>query len=231
MDATARRRTMAARALAGGTDGNEVLTGATGALLFVLLAALGVTIVRIGQLTWLHLFLGLLLIGPVVLKLASTGYRFTRYYTRDAAYVAAGPPWLPLRLMAPVLVASTVAVFATGVVLLAVGAGSRDPWLLLHKISFIAWIVFAALHVAGHLPEMGRLLGVRHELISLPGIRTDLDRGGAPRDLSTGIAGGPGTRARWAALITAVIAGVILAIALVPQFGAWTGIHAHFHHG
>ena len=61
--------------LGGGTDGNERLTAIVGALLLVLLAVLGVTIIRIGQLLWLHLFLGLLLIGPVALKLASTGYR------------------------------------------------------------------------------------------------------------------------------------------------------------
>ena len=47
---------------------------------------------RIGQLLWLHLFVGLLLIGPVVLKLASTGYRFARYYTNDAVYRRKGPP-------------------------------------------------------------------------------------------------------------------------------------------
>ncbi len=64
--------------LGGGPDGNEQLTAATGVVLIVLLAALGVTILRIGQLTWLHFFLGLLLIGPVMLKLASTGYRFTQ---------------------------------------------------------------------------------------------------------------------------------------------------------
>ena len=59
-------------------------------ILLVLLAALGVTILRIGQLTWLHFFLGLLLIGPVGLKMASTGYRFMRYYTGSPAYVAQG---------------------------------------------------------------------------------------------------------------------------------------------
>jgi hypothetical protein len=60
----------------GGTDGNELLTSMTGAVLIVLLAVLGVTIVRIGQLIWLHLFVGLVLLGPVAAKLASTGYRF-----------------------------------------------------------------------------------------------------------------------------------------------------------
>ena len=87
----------------GGPDGNEQLTAATGVVLVILLAVLGVTIVRIGQLTWLHLFLGLLLIGPVGLKMATTGYRFVRYYTHNPAYGAGAhrrrgcacspPPW------------------------------------------------------------------------------------------------------------------------------------------
>src|SRR3979490_806117 len=89
--------------LGGGTDGNEQLTSITGALLLGLLAVLGLTIIRIGQLLWLHLFLGLLLIGPVVLKLASTGYRFVRYYTDARPYRGKGPPHAALRGLAPLL--------------------------------------------------------------------------------------------------------------------------------
>src|SRR2546430_8437015 len=94
------------RLLGGGVDGNEWLTTATGVLLIVLLAVLGVTIIRIGQLIWLHLFLGLLLVGPVVLKMTSTGYRFMRYYTDSDRYVERGPPMLALRTIAPVVVAT-----------------------------------------------------------------------------------------------------------------------------
>jgi hypothetical protein len=58
---------------AGGDEGNQRLTVLTGAVLIVLLAVLGVTILRLHTtLLWVHLFLGLLLIGPVVLKLSST---------------------------------------------------------------------------------------------------------------------------------------------------------------
>jgi hypothetical protein len=67
------------RLVAGGTEGNERLTTLTGLLLIVLLAMLGLTIVDLRGLLWLHLFLGLLLIGPVSLKMASTGCRFVRY--------------------------------------------------------------------------------------------------------------------------------------------------------
>ena len=45
-----------------------------------------------------------MLIAPVLLKLASTGYRLLRYYGRSRAYREKGPPRLPLRLLAPVLV-------------------------------------------------------------------------------------------------------------------------------
>ena len=40
------------------------------------------------QLLWVHLFVGMVLIGPVLLKMASTGYRFARYYTANPAIVA-----------------------------------------------------------------------------------------------------------------------------------------------
>jgi hypothetical protein len=85
----------------GGTSGNERQTSMAGALLLVLLAVLGITILRIGQLIWLHLFLGLVLLGPLTLKMASVSYRFVRYYARAPAYREKGPPEPVLRLIAP----------------------------------------------------------------------------------------------------------------------------------
>ena len=51
-----------------------------------------------------HMFIGLVLIPPVLLKLGSTGYRFVRYYAGAPAYREKGPPRPLLRLLAPVLV-------------------------------------------------------------------------------------------------------------------------------
>ncbi len=201
--------------LGGGPAGNEELTAVTGVLLIGLLAALGVTILRIRQLIWLHLFLGLLLIGPVVLKMASTGYRFVRYYTRNAVYRAKGPPEAVLRAIGPVLVVSTVVVFASGIVLMFVGPSGRSTWLLMHKVSFIAWLVFTGLHVLGHLPGLGRSLRA-----------VSLAPTGAPS------ASGTGTAGRWIVLSGALIGGAVLAIALVPHFSLWTapGAFPHHHH-
>jgi hypothetical protein len=191
--------------LGGGTDGNERLTAVAGTVLLILLAVLGITIVRIGQLLWLHLFLGLLLIGPVVLKLASTGYRFACYYVGAGPYRRKGPPHPLLRGVAPLLVVSTLVVFATGVILLLDGPGARGRWLEVHKVSFIVWLVAMAPHVLGHLFELPPALSPRRDT-----------GGGAGRAI---------------ALASAVVGGAVIATVLLPDFAAWTSAHFHHHRG
>ncbi|HEY5332717.1 MAG TPA: hypothetical protein VIJ21_04155 [Solirubrobacterales bacterium] len=140
----------------GGATGNARLTGAVAVALLVLLAAEGVTIPFIGQLLGPHIFIGLLLLPPVALKLASTGYRFARYYTHDEPYVSKGPPPTSLRVVAPGLVLTTLALFGTGVALLVAGPPSHTL-IFAHKLSFIAWVGLMSLHVLGHLLELPRL--------------------------------------------------------------------------
>ena len=62
-----------------GVAGNARLTGGAAVALLALLAAEGATIPFIGPLAGPHVFIGMLLIGPVALKLGSTGYRCARY--------------------------------------------------------------------------------------------------------------------------------------------------------
>ena len=52
----------------------------------------GATILRIRQLISVHVYVGVLLVGPVLLKCASTVYRFIRYYAGARAYRQKGPP-------------------------------------------------------------------------------------------------------------------------------------------
>ena len=195
------------RLTAGGTTGNERLTAATGAVLLVLLAALGITILRIRPLLSEHMFLGILLIPPIALKMTSTGYRFIRYYTANPRYRRKGAPLATLRLLAPIVVASTVAVFASGVALLLEGPGSRGSLLLIHKASFFVWIAVTAIHVLGHLSDLPRALTTKHE------IQPGLDGYGTGR---TG---------RILSLSGALVAGVILAILYIPQFTPWLNAH------
>ncbi|MGN6588532.1 MAG: hypothetical protein ACTHKT_13850 [Solirubrobacterales bacterium] len=135
-----------------GVVGNGRLTAAFGALLLVLLAVEGATIPFIGQLREEHILIGMLLLGPVAAKLASTGYRFARYYLGNPAYVRKGPPQIALRLLAPGVVFTTVALFGTGVALLLVGRNNELSFL--HKVSFIAWFALMTVHVLGHILEL-----------------------------------------------------------------------------
>jgi len=149
----------------------------------------------LGGLRTALMFIGLVLLGPLAVKLGSTGYRFARYYLQTGSYRRKGPPPAMLRAVAPVVVGSTVVVFASGVILLFDGPVHRSLWLLVHKASFFVWIAFTALHVLGHLPGLGSTL-----------------RAGTRRSSETGT---PGSAARWIALGGA-LAAAVPALAYIP---------------
>jgi hypothetical protein len=186
----------------GGVAGNARLTGAVAVALLVLLAAEGVTIPFIGKWLGPHMFIGLLLIPPVALKMSSTGYRFVRYYTHDEPYVRKGPPPTILRLLAPGVVLTTLAVFGTGVALLFAGPPS-NTLIFAHKLSFIAWVALMSLHVLGHLLELPRLASA------------DWRRSG-PREARLAGAG-----MRWSALALAIAAGVPLGFLALSAGKPW----------
>jgi len=188
-----------------GVAGNARLTGTAAAVLLVLLAAEGATIPFIGQLVGPHVFIGMLLVPPVLLKLASTGYRFARYYAGSPPYRYKGPPSLPMRVLAPGVVLSTLALFVTGIALAVGGPEGSGEMKFLHKASFIAWFGLMAIHVLGHLLELPRL--------ALPDWRRSAGREAA--------LAGSGLRI---ALVSAVVlAGFALALATVSLAGPWIG--------
>lgn len=197
----------------GGVDGNERLTAATAVVLVVLLAALGITILSIGPLIWWHVLLGMLLIPPVLLKLGSTGWRFVRYYGGAKEYVRRGPPLFGLRLLAPLVIASTVGVFATGVALLVIGPGGGIV-VGLHKASFVVWLVATGVHVLAHLRRIPALL------------TTDWRRRPVPPEESV-----PGTAWRRFVLAGSIVAGLVLALATVRYAQPWVHWFGIFHGG
>ena len=72
MSLTAKARHRHRAASTGGVAGNERLTAMTGLALLVLFAAEGVTILRVHQLLTVHFLVGMLLVGPVALKVGAT---------------------------------------------------------------------------------------------------------------------------------------------------------------
>jgi hypothetical protein len=168
-------------------------------VLLALLAVEGITLISLGPLLSAHVFVGMLLIPPIALKLASTGYRFLRYYTGSRAYRLAGAPQLLLRLLGPAVIAATLALFGSGVVMIALGP--TDSWVVsLHKASFVVWLAVTAVHVLGHV-------------LHLPGLSSADFRG--PR------ASRQGSSLRQAAVVATLIAGLVLAVATVQYAAPW----------
>jgi hypothetical protein len=182
----------------GGSEGNRRLTGATAAVLLVLLAAEGVTLLAIRPLVSAHVFIGMLLLPPIALKLATTGYRFARYYTGHEGYRADGPPHTLLRLLGPVVVLSTAALFASGVALAVLGP-EGGAVLGLHKASFAVWLAAMAAHVLAHL-------------LRVPTLASADWRRGDPL---------PGSSLRRWLLAGSLVVGLVLAVATVHLAGPW----------
>ena len=178
-----------------GPAGNHRLTSSVGLVLLVLLGVEALTTLALHSYLSLHIFLGLLLLPPLALKLGTTGWRFVRYYTGNTHYRLAGTPRLLLRLLAPLLVASTLSLFGTGVALIVVGHGG-GTLKSVHGISFVVWGVLMVVHVLEYLRRTLRF-GT-----------ADWRRHAAPLVA--------GARSRRALLGGAILAGVILAGAIYP---------------
>ncbi len=175
--------------------GNHRLTSSLGLVLLVLLGVEALTTLALHTYLSVHIFLGLLLLPPIGLKLASTGWRFVRYYMGDNLYRLEGAPRLLLRLLAPLLVASTLTLFGTGVALIAVGNGDgllKD----VHGTSFIVWGALMIVHVLAYLARTVQV-GIKDWLPHAHPV----------------VAGAPSRRAL---LGGSVLVGVILAVAIYP---------------
>ena len=190
--------------------GNERLTAAVGLLLLAPVAVEVVTIL-LGVHTFMsvHVFVGLALIPVVVLKLGSTGWRFARYYTRSRAYMAQGPPQMAMRLLAPLFVAATVVLFASGVAMGLFHGHALQIARQLHGPASVIWLALFGLHV---LVYLGRAVRSTEE-DALPSKARPVH----------------GRTWRVYAVATAIVCGLVLGAALVPAQHRWVDLR-HGHH-
>jgi hypothetical protein len=169
-----------------GVEANGRLTALTGGVLLVLLAAMGVTVFDVRRFLPEHFLLGFLLIPPLGLKVASIAYRFIRYYSGAFSYRAAGPPLWPIRLLGPIVVLSTAALFVTGLELWWFGLRFGSAWVGFHKLSFMIWLPAIGIHVLWHLGRTAR--AARDELASNSAVGELTRRGLVVGSLVAGIA-------------------------------------------
>ena len=131
----------------------------------------------------------------------------------------------------------TLVVFASGVALLLVGPSSRESLLPVHKVSFIVWLALTSLHVLGHLPELARGLVTARETRVAVFAATGAGGASAPAAGEQPHGPGlgrwapaprlPGTSGRALALTLGLLAGVALAVALIPDYAPWIAHGAH----
>ncbi len=175
----------------------------TGAVLLVLFVAECLTLLQFGRLLTLHVFLGMLLIGPVGLKIGSTLWRFTRYYTGAAAYVRRGPPAPLQRVTGPFVILTTVVVLGSGVMLVVEGNGPGSfTWSQLHHLGFLAWALVMLIHLCSYAPK-------------LPGMLS-----GSAEHTRQVLAARP---TRWLLLCGSLAAGLGLALATYHLAAPWGG--------
>jgi hypothetical protein len=184
-----------------GIEANERLTSSTALVLLVLLAVEGVTVVQVHSLLTLHVFVGMLLIPPILVKMSSTLWRFARYYLGAPEYRHKGPPPAALRVIGPFVMLLTVLLFASGVLLLFSPVGWRGRLLQLHQASFILWFILMAVHVLAHLGDVVRV--------------STKDWSRRTRGLVAG------SRARRLLITLSLFAGLVLALITVSHTGAW----------
>ena len=185
-------------------SGNARLTAITGAVLLILFSAEVITTLLMGSLFGLHFFLGMVLIGPVCLKIGSTVWRFARYYTGSEPYVRRGPPPAQQRVLGPALVLTSAGVLGTGVLLAFTGPGGS--WEKLHQWFFYLWLIVVIIHVVHYLPRLPQLL--------------------ASHPAERALQAATGRRTRWLLLAGSIIAGLVLALLtyhLRARWGSWGG--------
>lgn len=198
----------------GGPAGNAQLTSWVGLLLLPLIAAELVTLLDvIGLISW-HVVIGVLLVGVAMLKTASTGWRILRYYTGSRGYRTAGPPPILLRLLGPLVIASTLGVLGSGLALIPVGPdtsrqtlfsllGQRVDLVTVHQIFFILFAVFIGLHLlARFVPALTLATGRVHRT-SGRGSRV------------------PGSQGRVLITLTLLVAAALAAALVLPAANSW----------
>jgi len=140
-----------------GVESNSRLTSATAVVLLALLFVEGLTLLGVRQHLNIHVFVGMLVIPPVLVKIGATTWRFARYYSGSPPYRRKGPPPIILRLLGPALVVLTVLLLASGVALTLAPHAGGSQLLFIHKASFVLWFGAMVIHVLGHLSETARL--------------------------------------------------------------------------
>lgn len=181
---------------------NERMTAFAGAILFVLILIELIVTANLHSLISVHIFIGIILSVPLIVKICSVGYRFFRYYTKSPAFVQKGPPNIWLRLLAPFLVVVTILVFVSGFGLALAGPTHMGFFFILHAASVALWLPLLAVHVYAYIRKVPR-----H-------IKSDWSKRRGERV--------SGRKGRLWLSIGSLVVGIFAAILMIPVSSQWS---------
>jgi hypothetical protein len=178
-------------------DGNARLTGISASFVLPLVLIEVVTVaLGVRSVITLHVAVGLALLGPVMLKLASVSYRMASYYRGAKGYAQRGKPAVGLRLLGGALALSFVLMLASGLALIVGPSGAHTAARSIHVVSAYVVVLLLIGHLAVHLRPAGRL---------------------ASADIRPRTPQVRGARSRWLALLVSLTLGGVLAQVAGPE--------------
>jgi nicotinamide mononucleotide (NMN) deamidase PncC len=156
--------------------------------------------------------IGLLLVPPLLVKMASVSWRFLRYYRHAEAYRHKAAPPTVLRILGPLLLLATLVLIVSGITLLLAPSafgGPHGTMYTIHAGSFYIWMGLVLVHVLAHARDL-RGLAAKDWL----------------RRTRTAV---PGALARQLAVLASLAAGLALALSLVGYAGTFQNTANHPH--
>jgi hypothetical protein len=200
-------------------DRNSRLTGIAASFVLPLALSEVVTVaLGVRSVINLHVTVGLALLGPVLLKLASVTYRMASYYRGASGYAQRGKPAVGLRLLGGALALSFLSMLASGLALIVGPSGVHSAARSTHEVSAYVVVLLLIGHLAVHVRPAVRL---------------------AAADIRPRTPKVRGARSRWLALLVSLTLGGVLALLLggrgatylhhyYPSYSAqWSSTPAH----
>ncbi len=176
-----------------------------GALLLLLILAELATIPLISKTIGWHIAIGLVILPALLIKIGINGYRAIAYYRQSPAFLEAGAPWLPLRLLSLPFLVTTLIVFGSGVEMTFAGPSSFSLTFLdaAHILFSIIWLLLFGFHVIAYANRSMRSAG--RDLAAIPARGADPSR----------------ARLRTLAALIAIAFGIALAIQFQSPIARW----------
>jgi hypothetical protein len=186
--------------------GNARLTAISASFVLPLfLFEVATVVLGVRSVITLHVAVGLVLIGPLVVKLASVTYRMVGYYRGLGDYRRRGKPSDALRLLGSALALLIVLLLVSGLVLIAGPNGLRSTARSIHVVTAYLTVTLLIVHVVIHF---------------LPAMRqASADARRHAPDVS-------GAHTRWLAVSASFVLGGLLAVLL----GGRGATYLHHHH-